>query len=436
MTYTISPFIHVPFLQHNNSKSATNEIINNYSKTVAIGDNTITVSYVNHDSNVPCGIYPRRLFSALCKFIVSTKYKSATIKLPSNKNKFIKEILKINYVCGKKDTQLINEQLKAFANCEISIQYSNPNETTRQPRNSIKFFADDCSWLYDDVKSWQSEITLSQNMFNLIKHTRVPISAHAVDTFTSSRKLDIFNYFSYQNYNLYQKQLNHLFEIDNLFYLFGGEIQNIKDFKRSLSKVIKDLAEVSYLDLHIQLKNYYKLSSNDRCLLKQQERRKTNIEENQLLKINDEFKAQLNKKHDQLEIDAACIYVTKQVTKGKVRHVYAYLRDVLRNKFWYAKERTELINTKRRECSDEYNQINSSIKEQGKSIFKNAVKNTFILSVPAELRDQLKLLQTPSKNTPSLEYIAYLYWIYNYDKFAYFNDNESSQWLKLFKYLG
>ncbi len=262
VTYTISPFIYVPFLQHINSKRATDDEINCYSKTVAIGDNFITVSYDNHDSNVPCGIYPRRFFSEICKLIISQKYKSRKVQLPAKKSKFIKEILKINYVCGKKDTQLINTQLRALLNCEISIEYTNPNGTTRVNRKKIKIFDGDCSWLYDDNMEWQNEITISQEMFELIKFSRVPISAYAVDTFTSSRKLDVFNYFSYQNYNLYQKKLNHTFQVDKLFYLFGGDIRDFKEFKKAFKKIINDLAQVSCLDI-IQVKNSYKLTSNE-----------------------------------------------------------------------------------------------------------------------------------------------------------------------------
>ena len=186
-------------------------------------------------------MYPRRFFSHLCKSVISTRKKNKIIKLPRSKSQFHKEILKINYACCKKETDAINLQLKALVNCNLTIDYSNPNDASRMPYTAIQFFAGDCSFLHDDNQEWKTEITLSDEMFELIKNNSVPISEHAVNTFTSARKLDLYNYFSYQNYNLYQKNLNNVYDIDELKYLFGGAIDQTAHFRRVFKKILIDL---------------------------------------------------------------------------------------------------------------------------------------------------------------------------------------------------
>ena len=147
-------------------------------------------------------MYPRRFFSYLCKSVISTRKKNKIIKLPRSKSQFFKEILKINYACCKKETDAISAQLKALVNCNLTIDYSNPNDASRLPYTAIQFFAGDCSFLHDDNQNWQSEITLSNEMFELIKSNSVPISEHAVNTFTSARQIDVYNYLKLQSLKL------------------------------------------------------------------------------------------------------------------------------------------------------------------------------------------------------------------------------------------
>lgn len=184
ITYTILPFIHVPFP----SRIAQN--LNQYTKIVNIGGNTLTVSFTSTDV-LPSGIYSRRIFSFLCKSIILSHRKDQIINLPHSKSQFLKEIFKRKTI--RSSSRHISKQLKALTDCNITINYSNSNYSSQKPYISIKLFTGDCSFLYDDNQDWQSEITLSNEMFELIKNTSVPISEHAVNTFTSARQIDVYN---------------------------------------------------------------------------------------------------------------------------------------------------------------------------------------------------------------------------------------------------
>jgi len=365
---------------------------------------------------LPYGIYPRRLFSYLCKYITSTKAKNPKVKLPKNKLNFLKEVLNINYVCGKNDTLMINNQLKAFTECQLSIHYSNPNDKSRKQRDSIKFFDGDCSWLYDEKQEWLGEITLSEEMFDLIKSSAVPISEQAVNTFTNSRKLDVFNYFTYQNYNLYLKRMDHYFELEDLYNLFGCGISSINEFRRVFKRVVADIKQISSLEIVPLGKHGYKLLSNKESLLKIHNRRKTNEIKDPKLAINEDFKQKLEKDYTAIDIEAASIYVLKRIERGgkPIENPHAYMRDVLKNPSWYRNERTLLVLSIQKMQLEDYHKLAESIRKTNAQELKLRLSRTAVLGLPVELRDAYEQLRVPGrviiKGAPNWDYTCYLFW--------------------------
>ncbi len=419
ISYTISSFIHVPFPQQIIGNNTTNGAGGEYSKTIKIGANTLTVSYTTTGKILPSGIYPRRLFSYLCSQIVITKSKTPIIELPRTKSQFLKEILKINYVCSKKENLIIEAQLKAFCECLVSIQYSNSNDSARKPQNSIKFIEGDASWLYDNTQKWQRQISLSEEMLELIKQSSVPISAKANAEFTNSRKLDLFNYFTYQNYNLYIKKLDCSFELEDLHNQFGTGLSTISSFRRVLNKILSDFKSMSCLDVVAKNKHYYKLLSNEESLLQQHKRRKTHEIKHEKLTIKDDHKDKLEKDYPRLDIESACSYVAKRYEHGKVRHPYAYLRDVLKNPSWYYKEKQNVINIIHRKQLDEYERLPESDRKQAKNMLLLLIKNAPHWGLPSELQPVLEQFKNPNKNIiniPSFKHICYLFWAFNFNK--------------------
>lgn len=418
ITYTISALIHVPFPQHALSDLVTPLAINQYTKKVQIGDEYLTVSFYNSASSLPSGMYPRRLFSYLSKALISTRNKTSKIKLPRSKSQFFKEILKINYGCSKKETEAINAQLKSFVNCSLTISYSNPNDASRKPYTSILFVKDDCSFLYDDNQAWQQSITLSDEMVDLIKSTSVPISEYAVNTFTSARKLDVYNYLSYQNYNLYQKNLNHVFHEDDLLNLFGGAITHRPQFRRVFKKILVDLREISSLEITKKGRYSYVLISNEASLLKKKERRKTNVKVADNLIITEDCKLKIEKQTNSttLDVESACLYISKKLERGgtPIRNQYAYLRDLLKNPSYFYKEKQTIINLTHELQFKQYEELPNQVRKQWFDLLVHSLKITRINSVPLEQQLVLEQLKTPGrviiKDTPSFKYLCYLFW--------------------------
>lgn len=375
----------------------------------------MTVTFENSSGVLPSGIYPRRLFSYISKAIVTSRAKQPVIQLPRSKSQFLREALGIDYTPSKSDMATINKHIQAFCECLLSISYSNPNDKARKPRDRINFFANDCAWLYDDSQDWKRELILTEDLFELIRYSAVPISAQALATFTNARKLDIFNYFTYQNYNLQLKKMDYVFEIEELFNLFAGDIAELKEFRRSLKNILTDLEPVSYLNIAILNKFQYKLISNEESLLKRSKRRLTNTFSKPIA-INEDAIDKLKKEYDPLNVEAARNYMLKRSKNKEIRHPFAYIKDILKNPRWYWSERESLIEQIAHEQKLEYDALSREMKNKIVEIFRMNMDyyGSSILKLPAEHHNTIKQLKSPGKvilkDAPGPEYTFYLLW--------------------------
>ncbi len=435
VNYTISPFVHVSFMLHNNGNLATN--CQAYSQTINIGTNSLTVEFSG--DVLPSGVYPRRLFSYLCKHIIRTRSKSPVVNIPRSRAQFYKDALGINYVPSNKDVEALNLQIKAFVNCKLSLSYSNPNDKARKPRDQILFVSGDHSWLYDDSQIWKQQITLSDELFELIKLTAVPISAKATEEFSNARKLDILNYFLYQNYNLHLKGISYSFQIEQLYELFGGGIPTLNEFRRVLNKILSEIKELVPLDIVATDKYNYFMIPSESALLKQHKRRKTNQFKDQTLIINEDYKDKLKQTYSEMDVEGACIYVSKRNQQGHVRHPYAYLRDVLKNPSWYQTEKINFINNVHKFQLNEYEHLPSDLKTLNARHFKDRIQKIHVYSIPRELQSYLEEIKHPAraqiKGLPGHQYRCYMYWAFMHNKCTEFNSTVESNLIKLFKLL-
>ena len=304
--------------------------------------------------------------------------------------------------------------MKNFVNCRLSLHHSNPNEKSRKQHQLISFVSGDHSWLYDDTKDWQQAITLSQEMFELIKYTAVPISAAAVNEFSNSRKLDILNYFLYQNYNLNIKKFNYTFKIEDLYHLFGGGIPNINEFRRVFKKTLEEIKQLVSLDITAIDKFNYLLVPSDKCLLTQHERRKTFVNPENL--VTEEFKRHLNKEHERIDVEAANIYLMKRAVTGNIRNPHAYLRSILKNPNFYYLDKLKLINDIHKSQFREYENISDNLKKINLDFFRDLITGINIYSLPPEIRPVYEQLRNPSKGIikgfPGFNYCCYIVWAY------------------------
>lgn len=251
-------------------------------------------------------------------------------------------------------------------------------------------------------------------MYELIKHTAVPISSFAVNEFSNSRKLDILNYFLYQNYNLNIKKFNYTFKIEELFHQFGGGIPNINEFRRVLKKILEEIKQLVDLNITVIDKFNYLLVPSDKCLLVQHERRKTFINPENL--VTEEFKSHLKKDYEQIQIEAANIYLMKRASSGNIRNPHAYLRNILKNPHFYYLDMLKLIKDINKSQFKEYENISDNLKKINLDFFRDLITGINIYSLPIEIRPVYEQLRNPGKDIikgfPGFNYCCYIVWAY------------------------
>lgn len=326
----------------------------------------------------------------------------------------MREVLGVNYVPSQNDIETINQQLKAFVNCLVSFHFSNSNDKARKNRDCIPFFIGSHDFLWNDELPWQNTLLLSDDIFELIKTSAVPISEHALSSFKSSIKLDLFNYFTYQNYNLYLKNINTRFYVPELHYLFGSGTSELIDFRKIFRKILNEIRKISHLKFEEMEKDNVLLLSNEESLLKKHKRRKTNVMVSPDLSIKEDTKEQLVKQYNEIDVMSALAYMHKKPA-GSIRHPNAYLRDLLQNPSWFRKERVNAIELIHKL---QYQQYENLPNNQRKLVFDDLVRRikiTPIAAVSENLQIYLNQLKHPGKGlikVPNFKYCVYLYWAF------------------------
>lgn len=428
IAYLPSVLINVAYLPFNCSNNAL-------SKTVSFGDESVSVSLVG--DVIPSGMYPRRFISYLSTIITRTRLKNPTVKIAKNRTQFYKDALGVNYIPSSKDVQAINTQLRALIESRLTISYSNPNDKSRKPKESISLLDGDYSWLYDDKMDWQYEIKLSQEMFELIKSTVVPISGVAMKEFNSARKLDIFNYLMYQNYNLFLKKLTGTFRIEELHNLFGGE-SSLNEFRRILNRTLEEIRDIIPIQFTAKNKFIYVLEPTQDCLLVRHKRKLTNVVNESLTVINEDYKDKLKKDYSDVDVEASCVYLAKRIQMGHIRHPHAYLRDILKNPKWYQQEKICYIQNIHKMQYHEYENLPPDKLRINKSYFRDFIKQLNILSVPYELQEIVRQFKNPGQKIvviPGFEYCSYLFWAFMHNKVTTTNTSIEGKIIELFRYL-
>lgn len=416
ITYTLSPFIHVPFMQHKACDITTLNGVLSYTKSLYIGGNTLQVSYSTKFNSLPSGVYARRLLAYICKRVTKKRLDKQIIQIPLTKSEFYSKVLSINYAPNQVDRDTINQQLQAFSECLISIIHSNPNDRSRRNYKNISLLSADYdhSWLWSEHHKWQGKLTISAEFLELIKSCAVPISEKAVDTFTSAQRLDIFNYFMYQNYNLSLKNLNYKFNIHELHNLFGAGTSDINSFRKQLRKIVAEIKQISSLDITELDSGNWLLTSNEESLLKRHKRRKTNVQVDPDIAITEDMKEKFSAKHGEIEVMAAMAYLRRRVKSKQIDNPYGYLKDVLKNPAYYRKERIATIELIHKQQYAQFEQLKDGYRKRIYHDLVKQIQRTPLHVVKPELQLYLEQLKTPGRvlvrNMASFEYCQYLYW--------------------------
>lgn len=359
-------------------------------------------------------MYPRRLLAFFTKYVTKKRLNHQEIRIPSNKLKFLREVLSINYIPSSKDIKAINQQIQAFAECLTTINYSNYNDKTRKNRVDFNFFASDVSFLWDDTKEWQHSITLSNDFFELIKSNAVPVSELVTTTNRNALKVDVINYLLYQNYNLQRKDLQYRFQFIDLQQLFAANLQFF-EFKTFIKQLLKDLESTANLNVGETDKNSFVLIGSQDAVLFRPLRRKTNPDQDAPIKISAEKLSQLEKQYNQIEVLSAMQYMDSIQKNGNdIRNPLAYIKDVLKNPHWYRKQKVKAIDLIHEKQYSQFAKLESSKRKILYDELVNRIKITPLYKVSHDLELILSQFKNPGQQLikiPRFEYCVYLYWV-------------------------
>lgn len=402
LSYTVSPLLHI----------AINKSSNKQQNIVRFGSNKLTIDYITSDD---IGIYGRRFLSYLVTQSIKTK--SFIINLPSSRGAFLSKVLNIKYHPSFTDTIRINKQIKALATLLLSIKYTNHNKTSRINFDCISFFDDDVSFLYSDNQKWQKEIKLSADAYHLFRSSAVPISQKSLMEFKSALHIDIFNYFSYQNYNLSLREIkSESFNIEDLYYQFGSE-QTLRVFKSKLRYFIDKIKDISDLNIDVT-KNKIILTTNEDCLLRKKVAKKNNQPKQfKPAQISPEIEEKLIQKYGEIEYLAAEHYLNTRIEQGvkkgnPVTRPLGYLKHTLNNPEHYANAKAKVISKIDDEQFNKFKSLSKTVKSSLKNELTRRVKNTSIDFIPKDLKQVYQQLRDPYKFItliPNFDYCLYLY---------------------------
>lgn len=415
VTYTASPFIHVPFPQQQISVNDTDDILV-YRKHAFIGEEQLSVTYTTQFSHLPSGVYPRRMLSYFAKYVTRKRLKHPFIQLPDSRAAFIREVLGVKYILSSRDRANIYLQFQAFAQCLTTIKYSNNNDKTRKNRTDFSFFKGDVSFLWDDTQKWQNLIELSSDFFELIKTNKTPISEYAVSTSKNALRLDLINYFLYQNYNLQLKDLSVRFHFHELYDLFGSG-SDFSEFKQNVKKTLEYLSNEVNLKFSEMNKKSFLLVGTQEATLYRPDRRKTNPDGSSPIQISKEQFDKLQKTYDRLDILAVMAYAEHVYKKGtNIRNPIGFIRHVLQHPLWFSKYRLDQEKQLLSRQLTEWEKLDKTVKDFTRRELINKIKSKSIYEIADfNLRYYLELLKTPGALSAkdvgfNFEHVCFMFW--------------------------
>lgn len=386
---------------------------------VFLGEERLSVTYTTNFTHLPSGIYPRRILSFFCKNVTRKRLKHPFISLPDTRAAFIREVLGVKYIPSAKDRFNIMLQIQAFAQCLTTINYSNSNDKTRKNRVDFSFFAGDVSFLWDDSQKWQNLIELSKDFFELIKTNKVPISEYALATARNALRLDLTNYFLYQNYNLQLKDLQVRYNFTSLFEQFvsTSEYSELAKFKTNTKKLLHELTTDLNLKVTDINKNSFILVGTPEATLYRPDRRKTNPDGTSGMQISQEQFDKLQKSYDRLDILAVMAYAEHVYNKGtNIRNPIGFIRHVLQHPTWYTRYRIDQEKQLMARQMAEWAKVDKTVKDFVKRELITKIKSVSVYEIPDfNLRYYLEILKTPGALSAkdigfNFEHVMFMFW--------------------------
>ena len=212
---------------------------------------------------VPYGIYARKIINFLLrefayKMKLSHIYDETARRMISLGKKPIDFIEKL---CGKRNIgsntrKAILMQLQAILNCHMAIatgykQMSiKDDEALASEQFQFAFIESHDEQLinhkFDVFNNWQEAIYMSADLANILSQHVMPLDMLVYNQITSPMELDMYQYYTYQNYNCFKKGADLIrYDYDEVQKLFGrgyaktsrGMAYFKKDFRKNLESL-------------------------------------------------------------------------------------------------------------------------------------------------------------------------------------------------------
>ena len=213
---------------------------------------------------VPYGIYARKIINFL---LAEFSYKMSLPHIYDENSRRMVNLGKtpldfIEKICGTRNPgtrrKIILQQLQAILNCHMAIatgyKQMNPkqDEILSTDKFQFAFIESDNEELinhrFDVFNNWQEEIYISEDLAKILSQHVMPLDLFVYTQITSPMELDMYQYYTYQNYNCYKKSTEEIkYSSDELMKLFGrgyaktskGQANFMQDFRKNLESLQK-----------------------------------------------------------------------------------------------------------------------------------------------------------------------------------------------------
>ena len=229
---------------------------------------------------VPFGIYARKIMNFLiAEFTYKKNYphiyedniSKRMITLGKKPIDFVEKICGTRKV-GSNTRVSILKQLEAILNCYMAIatgyrQVDRRNDELFADKHQFALIeATNANQLinhrFDVTNNWQEEIYVSDDLAKILSQHIMPLDKDVYLKITSPMELDVYQYFTYQNYNSVQRGIDKLqYSWEESMSLFGRGYaktsQGLSDFRRDFRKIMTSLQSKVNLALSAPLDSKY-----------------------------------------------------------------------------------------------------------------------------------------------------------------------------------
>ena len=215
---------------------------------------------------VPFGIYARKVMNFLIAEFSYKKnfpsiYDNDTSRRMINLGK--KPIDFIEKICGTRNPgtrrHIILKQLEAILNCYMAIATGYKQIAPEDD----EIFADKCQFAliettnkqlinhkFDVINNWQEEVHMSGDLAKILSQHIMPLDKDIYSKITSPLELDVYQYFTYQNYTNVQRGITEVrYDWDEIMSIFGRgyakDSKGVGNFRRDF--------RISMSSLHLKI---------------------------------------------------------------------------------------------------------------------------------------------------------------------------------------